>query len=63
MDWMTRLIDVRDIFNECMECPNRWLKETTTACRNCIYKILSDKIECEKRAYLEREKKQNGEDR
>ena len=62
MDWMTRLIDVRDIFKECQECPNRWLKETTTICRSCVYDILSKKMETEKRAYLEREKKQNGKD-
>ena len=60
MDWMTRLIDVRELFSECKECPNRWLKDVTTVCSQCIYKILSDKMECEKRAYLDWEKKQNG---
>lgn len=57
MDWMTRLIDVRDIFTECQNCEHRQVKQISDFCRNCVYKILSDKIECEKRAYLEREKK------
>ena len=60
MDWMERAIDVREMLKECQQCPNRWLKETTNVCRNCLYDILSKKMEAEQRAYLEREKKQNG---
>jgi hypothetical protein len=59
---MTRLIDVRDIEKTCMDCPNRNLKKLTTACSQCMCKILEDKLETERKAYLEREKKQNGKD-
>lgn len=62
MDWMERVIDVNELGKICLECPNYWLKKITTACSNCVYKVLEDKLECERKAYLEREKKQNGED-
>jgi len=60
MDWMERAIDVRFLQKECEECPRRNLKKLTTACSECMCKLLSDKMEAEQRAYLEREKKQNG---
>lgn len=58
MDWMERVIDVRDIEKECTNCVNHWLKKLTTACSQCMCKILEDKLETEKRAYAEWEKKQ-----
>ena len=58
MDWLSRAIDVRDIEKTCLSCPNRWLKEITLACSQCVCKLLSDKLETEKRAYAEWEKKQ-----
>jgi thiamine biosynthesis protein ThiC len=60
MDWLTRAIDVRDIFTECQECEHQHAKKISTFCSNCIYNILQKKMEAEQRAYLEREKKQNG---
>jgi hypothetical protein len=62
MDWLTRAIDVRDIEKTCMDCPNRNLKSITTVCSQCVCKLLSDKLETERKSYLEREKK-NGESR
>lgn len=56
MDWHNRIIDIREAEKECMECPNRWLKNTTNACRNCIYDALLTKIETEKKAMANAEK-------
>ena len=58
MDWLTRAIDVRDIFTECQECEHQHAKKISTFCSNCIYNILQKKMEAEQRAYAEWEKKQ-----
>ena len=55
---MERAIDVRFLQKECEECPRRNLKKLTTACSECMCKLLSDKMEAEQRAYAEWEKKQ-----